>query len=105
MGTKLTLGDGGWIIDRSSRARSHRLANDPHGPRFDWWTMEIGLDERANDEQTAALGAIFGGAEGAPMAAFAPLVGKHLGVKKVPIKYAINGKTRSTEIPSIVNMG
>ena len=43
MGTKLTLGDGGWIIDRSSRARSHRLANDPHDPRLGWWTIEIGL--------------------------------------------------------------
>jgi len=43
MGTKLALGDGGWIIDRSSRARSHRLANDPQSPRFDWRTMEIGL--------------------------------------------------------------
>lgn len=68
------------------------------------WTLAAYIDERADDEQTAALGAIFGGAEGGPMAAFAPLVGKHLGAKKVPIKYAINGNTRSAEIPGILRM-
>ena len=51
---------------------------------------------------SAALGAIFGGAEGGPMAAFAQLVGKHLGAKKVEIKCAISGKTRSAEIPGIM---
>jgi hypothetical protein len=68
------------------------------------WTLGTYIDERADDEQAAALGAIFGGAEGGPMAAFAPLVGKHLGVKKVAIKYAINGKTRAAEIPGIMHM-
>lgn len=68
------------------------------------WTLAAYIDERADDKQTAALGAIFGGAEGGPMAAFAPLVGKHLGAKKVPIKYAINGNSRSAEIPGILRM-
>ena len=64
------------------------------GPMADGnWTLAAYIDERADDEQTAALGAIFGGAEGGPMAAFAPLVGKHLGAKKVAIKYAINGNS------------
>jgi hypothetical protein len=68
------------------------------------WTLAAYIDERADDKQTAALGAIFGGAEGGPMAAFAPLVGKHLGAKKVKIKYAINGNSRSAEIPGILRM-
>jgi len=38
------------------------------------------------------------------MAAFAPLIGNHLGVKKVAIKYAISGKSRSAEIPGIMQM-
>ena len=42
------------------------------------WTIAAYIDERADDQQTAALGAIFGGAEGGPMAAFAPLIGTHL---------------------------
>lgn len=68
------------------------------------WTLAAYIDERADDQQTAALGAIFGGAEGGPMAAFAPLVGTHLGAKKVAIDYAINGKGRSAEIPGILRM-
>jgi hypothetical protein len=68
------------------------------------WTLAVYIDERADDPQTEALGAIFSGAEGGPMAAFAPLVGKMLGVKKVPINYSVQGKTRSAEIPGIMHM-
>jgi hypothetical protein len=68
------------------------------------WTLAAYIDERADEQQTAALGAIFGGAEGGPMAAFAPLVGKHLGAKKVAINYAIAGKNRSVEIPGIMHL-
>src|SRR5690348_14963049 len=63
------------------------------------------IDERASDEQTAALGAIFTGAEGGPMSAFAPLIATQLGVKKVPIRYSIGDKGRSVEIPGVVHMG
>ena len=38
------------------------------------------------------------------MAAFAPLISTNLGVKKVPINYRVTGKTRSAEIPGIMNM-
>jgi hypothetical protein len=38
------------------------------------------------------------------MAAFAPLISKNLGVKKVPITYRIEGKKRSAEIPGILHM-
>jgi hypothetical protein len=68
------------------------------------WSVAAYLDERANDQQIAALGAIFTGAEGGPMAAFAPLISQHLGVKKVPIHYAVRGKNRSVEIPGIMQM-
>jgi hypothetical protein len=62
------------------------------------------IDERADDRQTAALGAIFTGAEGGPMAAFAPLITTQLGVKKVPIRYSVQGKSRSVEVPGIMQM-
>ena len=68
------------------------------------WTLAAYIDERADDKQTAALGAIFGGGEGGPMAAFAPFVAKHLGMKKVAITYKINGKSRSVEIPNILHL-
>jgi hypothetical protein len=38
------------------------------------------------------------------MAAFAPLVGRHLGARKVPIRYSVTGKRRSAEIPGIMNL-
>src|SRR5579862_128508 len=62
------------------------------------------VDERASDAQTAALGGIFGGADGGPMAGFAPIIAKNLGAKKVAIKFAIDGKARSVEIPEIMHM-
>jgi len=75
------------------------------GPMADGnWTAAAYIDYRADDRQTAALGAIFTGAEGGPMAAFAPLIATQLGVKKVPIRYSIQGKSRSVEIPSIMQM-
>src|SRR4029079_9232737 len=68
------------------------------------WSVAAYIDQRANDEQTEALAAIFTGAAGGPMAAFAPLISKNLGVSKVPIAFRIDGKTRSAEIPGILHM-
>ncbi|HEY0681932.1 MAG TPA: DUF1326 domain-containing protein [Steroidobacter sp.] len=68
------------------------------------WSIAAYIDERADDAQTEALTAIFTGAAGGPMAAFTPLIGKHLGVRKVPIAFRIDGKTRSAEIPGILHM-
>jgi hypothetical protein len=62
------------------------------------------VDQRADDKQTEALGAIFTGAAGGPMASFAPLISKNLGVKKVPITYRVEGKKRFAEIPGILHM-
>lgn len=80
------------------------IAHTPGPMGLGNWTLAAYIDERANDQQAAALGAIFGGAEGGPMAAFAPLVGKHLGAKKVAIKYIKSGNSRSAEIPGIMHM-
>jgi hypothetical protein len=68
------------------------------------WSVAAYIDERADDKQTEALGAIFTGAAGGPMAHFAPLIGKNLGVKKVPITYRIDGKKRAAEISGIMHM-
>lgn len=68
------------------------------------WSAATYIDERADDAQTEALAAIFSGAAGGPMAAFAPLISKSLGVRKVPITFRVEGKTRSAEIPGILHM-
>jgi hypothetical protein len=68
------------------------------------WTVAAYIDDRANDQQTEALGTIFTGAAGGPMAAFAPLISTNLGAKKVPIEYRIDGKKRSAEIPNVMSL-
>jgi hypothetical protein len=68
------------------------------------WAVAAYIDERADEKQTEALGSIFTGAAGGPMTAFAPLITRNLGVKKVPITYRVEGKKRSAEIPNILKM-
>jgi hypothetical protein len=68
------------------------------------WAVAAYIDNRANEKQTDALGTIFTGVAGGPIAALAPLISKMLGVKKVPITYKIRGKNRSAEIPNILHM-
>jgi hypothetical protein len=62
------------------------------------------IDERADDRQAEALGAIFGGTAGGPMAALAPLFGKNLGAKKARITFKKDGKSRSAAIPNVLAM-
>lgn len=68
------------------------------------WTVALYVDERADGRQQEALQAIFTGAAGGAMGAFAPLVGEVLGVKAVPIRYASEGRRRAVEIPGIMNL-
>jgi hypothetical protein len=80
------------------------IAHTPGAMADGNWTIAVYIDERADDRQAEALGAIFSGLEGGPMAAFAPLIATNLGVKQVPITYQVSGKTRSAEIPGIMHM-
>jgi len=67
-------------------------------------SMALYLDERASDQQRDALGAIFSGQAGGPVAALAPLVSTVLGVKTAAITYKVEGKRRSVTIPGVLNM-
>ncbi|TPI32292.1 DUF1326 domain-containing protein [Mesorhizobium sp. B3-1-9] len=80
------------------------VAHTP-GPMADGnWTAAAYIDERADDRQTEALGAIFTGAAGGPMAAFAPMISTNLGAKKAPIKYQVDGKKRSVEVAGVMQL-
>jgi hypothetical protein len=68
------------------------------------WSIAAYVDQRADDQQTEAMAAIFTGAAGGPMAAFAPLISTNLGVRKVAITFRIDGKTRSADIADILHM-
>ena len=81
------------------------IAHTPGAMADGNWTLAAYIDDRADEAQTAALGAIFSGAEGGPMAAFAPLVGQQLAAKKTAITYTLQGKARSADIPGIMHMG
>jgi hypothetical protein len=81
------------------------LAARAPGPMIEGnWTAAIYLDERASGEQQQALGAIFGGAAGGPMAGLAPLIGTNLGAKLVPIEYRNEGRRRSARISNILDV-
>jgi hypothetical protein len=65
--------------------------------------VAVYLDDKASSQQQEALGAIFGGAAGGPLGALAPLIGRNLGVKTVPISYRNEGKKRSARIEGILD--
>ena len=77
------------------------------------WRLGVLIDDKASDEQTEKLGAVFGGQLGGPMEALAPLVSESLGLEKVPMEVAHeNGTHRITlgdgsemEVQEIVSFG
>jgi hypothetical protein len=67
------------------------------------WTAAAYLDAAASPSQQEALGAIFGGAAGGPLAGVAPLIGQMLGARPVPITYKNEGKKRSATIDGVLD--
>jgi hypothetical protein len=67
------------------------------------WSVALYVDDRADQSQQAAIQAIFSGAAGGTMGAFAPLIGEVLGITTAPITYSVDGKRRSVSIPGIMN--
>lgn len=59
------------------------------------WRFGVIMDAAASPAQAQALGAVFGGQKGGPMAVLAPLMGEHLGMETARIEYS-NGGTRHT---------
>ena len=68
------------------------------------WTAAAYIDDRADDRQTEALGAIFTGAAGGPMAAFAPMISTNLGARKASIRYQVDDKKRSVEVAGVMRL-
>ena len=68
------------------------------------WSVGVVADERATDEQRAAITAIASGAAGGPMAALSGLVGAFLGVQPAPIRFARQGAKWSVSASEFVDM-
>jgi hypothetical protein len=67
--------------------------------------MTVGLivDDKADDAQTEAIGAIASGAAGGPMAAMAPLVSEMAGVEKRPISFEQDGMSYAVKAGELVD--
>lgn len=68
------------------------------------WRVALYLDDRASQEQTAALGAIFSGAAGGHPAALASHIGEVLGVASAPITFQADESSRSMRIGEVVDV-
>ena len=64
--------------------------------------VAIYLDERADERQREALGAVLSGAQGGPPEMLSGLIGEQLGVKFVPITFTSNGDLKRVEVPGIM---
>ena len=66
------------------------------------WRVATYIDERADESQREALGAILSGAEGGAPAMLGPLIGENLGVKFVPMTYEASNGHKRFEVPGIM---
>jgi hypothetical protein len=95
--------DRGRYNDVSLDGLNVAMIAESHGPMANGnMTGAAYIDERADDKQMEALGAIFSGTAGGPPAGLAPLFGKNLGAKKARITFKKDGKSRSGEIPGVL---
>jgi hypothetical protein len=62
------------------------------------WRVGVLIDERADDEQTGKLTAVFTGQLGGPMAGLVPLIGEVLGIEKAPFDVVDDGLRHSVRI-------
>src|SRR3954453_21960026 len=62
------------------------------------WKLGVVIDEAASDEQAEALGGVFSGALGGPMAGLGPLVSEQLGVERLPIEITEEGGRNAVKI-------
>ena len=68
------------------------------------WRVGVYIDERADESQREALGAILSGSAGGVPASLGPLIGEQLGVKFVPITYEETDGGRRAEVPGIMTV-
>jgi hypothetical protein len=67
------------------------------------WRLGVFIDANASDQQAQALGGVFSGQLGGPMAALGPLVSENLGVERAPIEVREEGLLHSVRIGDAVD--
>ena len=68
------------------------------------WRLGVLLDDKASKEQQEKLVAVFSGQKGGPMGAAAPLVSEMLGLERVPMKSANDGRKHTVQMGSGVHV-
>lgn len=68
------------------------------------WRLGVVMDAKASAEQASALGAVFGGQAGGPMAGLAPLVGEMMGMETAPIEYVDDGRRHSLTVGDLIEI-
>jgi hypothetical protein len=68
------------------------------------WRVALYLDQRATPAQQQALGQVFSGQAGGPLAALVPLIGEVMGVRTAAIDFRAEGKRRSLTIAGVGEM-
>jgi hypothetical protein len=71
------------------------------GPK---WKAALYLDERATKEQADARGKIYSGKAGGFFAVIAGFIEELAGVRPLPIKFEVDGKSRALQIPSTIEL-
>ncbi len=79
----------------------HTPGNMLTGPK---WKAAFYVDKRATNEQADALGKIYSGKAGGFFGVIAGLIGEMAGVRSVPINFELNGKRRTLQIPSVIDL-
>jgi hypothetical protein len=79
----------------------HAPGNMFTGPK---WKAALYLDDSASKEQADALGKIYSGQAGGFFVAIAGLIGEIAGVRLVPIKFEVDGKRRTLQVPSAIDL-
>jgi hypothetical protein len=67
------------------------------------WRLGMFIDDGATDEQFDALGRVFGGQLGGPMAMLAPLIGEVLGVQRARIEIGDDGLRHSVTVDDAID--
>lgn len=92
--------DGISLADLNVALAAHTPRNMTEGG----WKVALYVDERANPDQSKALGAIFSGQAGGHLANLAPLIGTVTGVHNASIRFEQNGGRRSVSVGDVLKM-
>lgn len=80
------------------------LADTPAMMTDGGWKAALLVDDKASQDQTEAIMAIFGGQVGGPLADLAPLIGEMVGGGPAPIEYVDDGFNHSVRISDLVDV-